>query len=288
MVDIFLLEQLVTFAHAGTLSRAAHELHISQPALSRSMKRLEDLFGVPLFTRSHSKIAMNETGRLAVRHAERVLEAERDMLDRTRAFDRGLRTVSFGACTTLPAYDLMPVLQESCPGMGVSLTIDDDAALIAQLHRGERQFAILHARPDDADLFCLPYFEERLAVMLPADHALASHTTLAFDDLAGLSILADGGARFWLDVCRRNLPNTRLLLQDTMDALRAVVAASSLPVFSSNCAQRQNTEPPGRVTLPLRDDAACVMYQLACLDENRTRWEPVFAEARRRRDALPS
>ena len=50
MVEIFLLEQFVAFAQCGTLSRAAVQLHISQPALSRSMKKLEDLFGIPCST----------------------------------------------------------------------------------------------------------------------------------------------------------------------------------------------------------------------------------------------
>ena len=78
MVEIFLLEQFVAFAQCGTLSRAAARLHISQPALSRSMKKLEDLFGVPLFDRAKSRIALNETGKVAARYALRVLEAARE------------------------------------------------------------------------------------------------------------------------------------------------------------------------------------------------------------------
>ena len=51
MIDIFLLEQLDAFARTGTLSRAAEELHITQPALSRNMKKLEATLGVSLFNR---------------------------------------------------------------------------------------------------------------------------------------------------------------------------------------------------------------------------------------------
>ena len=50
MIEIFLLEQLVAFSACGTLSRAAEELHITQPALSRSMKKLETAFGVSFLT----------------------------------------------------------------------------------------------------------------------------------------------------------------------------------------------------------------------------------------------
>ena len=111
MVEIFLLEQLVTFAKYGTLSKAAEELHITQPALSRSMKKLENEFGVSLFDREKSKIRLSETGKIAVQYAEKVLEAEREMLDRTAVFDRSMRTIAVGACAALPINALMPLFQ---------------------------------------------------------------------------------------------------------------------------------------------------------------------------------
>ena len=51
MLDLLELEQLAAFAEYGTLSKAAQELHISQPTLTRTLKRLEEEFGVPLFVR---------------------------------------------------------------------------------------------------------------------------------------------------------------------------------------------------------------------------------------------
>ena len=66
MMELYLLEQLIAFSRQGTLSGAAEELHISQPALSQSMKKLEESLGVSLFERSKNKIALNENGIMAV------------------------------------------------------------------------------------------------------------------------------------------------------------------------------------------------------------------------------
>ncbi|MCM1155375.1 MAG: LysR family transcriptional regulator [Roseburia sp.] len=49
MIEILQLEHLVAFAEYGTLSKAAEELHISQPTLTRSMKKIEEEFRAPLF-----------------------------------------------------------------------------------------------------------------------------------------------------------------------------------------------------------------------------------------------
>ena len=79
MMELYLLEQLIAFSRQGTLSGAAEELHISQPALSQSMKKLEESLGVSLFERSKNKIALNENGIMAVQLGEKLLEQSREM-----------------------------------------------------------------------------------------------------------------------------------------------------------------------------------------------------------------
>ena len=77
MVDLYELKQLTAFADLGTLHRVAEEFHLSTPSITRSMQHLEQYFGVPLFTRGKNKIGSNETGKLAVDHARKLLaEAE--------------------------------------------------------------------------------------------------------------------------------------------------------------------------------------------------------------------
>ena len=56
MIELYLLEQIDAFARFGTLSEAARTLHISQPALTRSMRKVEELMGIPLFHRDKRKL----------------------------------------------------------------------------------------------------------------------------------------------------------------------------------------------------------------------------------------
>ena len=94
MIEIHLLEQLVTFAQCGTLSAAAEKLHTSQPALTRSMKKLETLLDVTLFYRSKNRLVLNECGKLAVTWANRVLEENREFERRVKAYDRSFHTIT--------------------------------------------------------------------------------------------------------------------------------------------------------------------------------------------------
>lgn len=75
MVDIKVLEQLQVFRDHRTLRQTAALLHISQPALSQSMKRLEEELGIPLFDRrNNNRIALNENGRKLASYADEALK----------------------------------------------------------------------------------------------------------------------------------------------------------------------------------------------------------------------
>ena len=77
MIEIHLLEQLAAFEEYKTLSKAAEKLLVSQPALSRSMHKLEDRMGVPLFDRQKNKISLNKNGELVAEYAKQILNKEK-------------------------------------------------------------------------------------------------------------------------------------------------------------------------------------------------------------------
>lgn len=120
MIELCLLEQLIAFSQQGTLSGAAEELHISQPALSQSMKKLEENLGVSLFERTKNRLVLNENGILAVQLGKTLLEQSREMEERLRLFDRSRRTISLGVCAPVPLWDLSPLLTRLYPQMTVS------------------------------------------------------------------------------------------------------------------------------------------------------------------------
>lgn len=116
MVELSQLEQLLLLAECGTLSRAAEQLHLSQPALSRSMQRLETELQVTLFDRQKNKIALNDNGRMAVEYARRIVGETRDMAARIQAFDRSQRTILVGSCAPAPPVGDFPDAVGIVPG----------------------------------------------------------------------------------------------------------------------------------------------------------------------------
>lgn len=130
MIEHEHLRHLEAFARYGTLSKAAEELHISQPTLTRSMQKLEDEIGVPLFLRTKNHLEFNANGELAADYARRILEQTDSMVERVRALDRAGRTISIGSCAPMPMLTAVRNATHLYPEMTISSECRDCEPLI--------------------------------------------------------------------------------------------------------------------------------------------------------------
>ena len=277
MIETYLLEQFVAFARFGTLLKAAEELHITQPTLSRSMKKLEDELGVSLFRRENSKLSLNETGEVAAEYAEKVLSANQDFIDHVISFDRNLRTVSIGSSSPFPINELMPTLQGQLPGKTILTELsDNDERLITGLKNHQYDMVILHTLPEDKSLFCQRYMEERIYISIAEDHPLAKKESVTFDELKDIRILVSANIGFWMDICKKHLAVSDLLVQSSTDALDELADASSLPIFNSDRMIELGYEAPRRVSVPISDDDAHATYWVVCRAEDQRNLRSIF------------
>ena len=87
MLNLNELEQFVLFAEHGTLLKVSEITNISQPTLTRSMKHVEDAFGVSLFKRGKNRLELNKTGQKAIIYARQILDAEKNAIQAVTEFD---------------------------------------------------------------------------------------------------------------------------------------------------------------------------------------------------------
>lgn len=264
MPEIHQLEQLVSVAKYGNLSKAAEELHISQPALSRSMQKLESELEVSLFERQKNKIAFTPTGEMAVEYAQKVLDQMQDMISRIHSYDRSLHTLSIGSCAPAPLWDIVPVLSSLYSDMTISYDIKEQDKLLQGLADHTYQLIITTFPINDSDIYCTKYGEERLLFSLPPGHALSSAKGLHFKDLDGETMLLFSKIGFWHEVHKKKMPSTHFLLQDEQFAFTELVRASALPSFTSDLALKRGYLSDNRVIVPILDEEAHATYYCSC------------------------
>lgn len=264
MVETHYWEQLAAIAEASTLTEAAEALHLTQPALSRSMRRLEAQLGVELFDRSHARASLNENGALAAHLAGRLLEQEAELVERVRALDRSRRTIVLVSCASFPVREIVPVLGDLYPGMVVTSEVADDDAVEERLSGPGNVLAVARRPVDAPGVVCRPYLDERLYLSVDEDDPLAGLGAVSFADFDGTTMLLYAHTGVWQEVVERELPNTRFLLQDDMATFRELVASTTLPSFTSSWHLGRGGVPSGRVAVPITDEDATLTYHLCC------------------------
>ena len=257
--EIYQLEQLLAFAECGTLSGAAERLHLSQPALSRSMQRLEAELQVPLFDRQKNKIEFNENGRMAAEYARQVMEKCQDMISRVQAFDRSRRTILLGSCAPAPLWEIPPVLSDLYPDRTISSEMRENRVLLQGLRDGVYQLIILPYPVEEPGIACVKYGEEHLFFSLPPAHPLSGSRALYMRDLNGETMLLRNRLGFWRELTVRKMPDTRFLEQEDI-AFDELVRSSALPIFTTDVALAREGTPLNRVNIPILDEEANVTY----------------------------
>ena len=277
MIEIYLLEALCALYDYGTLSAAAEHLHISQPALSRSMQKLEDLLAVSLFDRTKNRIALNETGKMAAAMARRILESEEDMITAVRNYDSSLHTVSAGYCAPGPMMEMPLNLTQIYPKMKVSSEMENEEALLKGLKSGKYGFVILSHAYEDEDTICIPCGSESLYFSLIPAHpaALFKNQGLSFSQMNGETFVMAGEIGIWRDLTMQMMPDSKFVLQDSLEALTAVINASTLPAFASDLTIRlfRSRENSSRIFIKITDPEATMHYHCVILKKNRERYE---------------
>ncbi len=277
MIELSLLRQFLSFAECGTLSAASEQLHISQPALTHSMQKLEELMEVPLFDRKKNRITLNENGRLLAEHAAKLLDQEQDMIERIRRFDRSRRTITLGSCAPVPVADLVPLLTRLFDGMTIASEIcGSDGELCAGLRKNRYQLVVLSEKPEADDMYFFAYRQEKLFLALPLEHPLASLSKIRLSDIDGQNLLLYTKIGFWHNMCREKLPNAHFLFMNEQSAFNEVAETSAFPSFISDAFAIPETYAGRKKVVPILDPEASVTYYCTCLLTERKRLEPLF------------
>ena len=272
MIELAQLQQLIAVSEQGTISAAAEELHLSQPALTRSLQRLEGELGVVLFDRKRNRAALNRVGEQAVARAKAVLGAVDDMAMELRLYAARLSTIAIGSCGPAPMWDLAAELAERCPEKTLSTELGDTETLLAGLKRGNYRLILTDRLIEQTGILCGKYTQERLYVALPPKHPLSARPSIRLAELGQESILAYRDMGIWQRIVQNN-PQLHYLVQSDRGTLAELVQATDLPCFSSNLTATRFLGRSNRVTVPLEDEEASVTFYLCARENDRILFE---------------
>lgn len=187
-MDFRHLRQFVVLAETLNFRKAAERLHMSQPPLSVSIRKLESELGVALFDRGKEGVRLTKSGEAALQDARRALFHAGQFMQSARAAAQGergeLRIGFVGSAIQgiLPA--LVPVFRQRHPGVQLVLRESRSVRIIDALETGAMDIGILRVPvPARTQLRMQSLRTEQLLLAVPLKHALAEAATVRMADL---------------------------------------------------------------------------------------------------------
>ena len=112
-MDLMTLVSFLKICDLNNITHAAQELHITQPALSRRIKQLEEDLGVELLTRDGPRLKVTQAGKMFYYEAKDLIEKENAIREKVRKFQTGVTgTLHLGVSTHVPTVALIPAISE--------------------------------------------------------------------------------------------------------------------------------------------------------------------------------
>lgn len=258
-MDLRALRHFVTLVRRGSFVAAADELNLTQPALSRSLRALEDELGLKLIERHRNGCVPTPAGELLLRDAAPILRQSAMLRHNLRAYAKGdLGHLRFGAAP-LPATLIVPRLLSDMsreqPGLTLGVALGSMTSLLEQLHQDYIEFVLCAESrlPRDPALTVTPIFDIPLCWLARDDHPLAKRHNLTIDDLRHFPFAC---VRSAFSRAHEGAPDTLLDLPVAIGCDDYAILLATIRNCDAICLASSALLPanPGLVALEVQDD----------------------------------
>ncbi|MGF7216975.1 DNA-binding transcriptional LysR family regulator [Spirosoma lacussanchae] len=217
MLD-FRLNVFYTVAKRLSFTKAAAELYVTQPAVTKHIQELEHQFGTALFDRRGNQISLTAAGSLLLRHAETIMATYRQLeFDMNALKGEPGGALRLGASTTVAQYVIPPILarfHEQSADVSISLLNGNTEQIEQALLRNDIDLGLVEGRTHHSDIRYTPFVKDELVLICRADHPLADRDDISLDELRATPILLRERGSGSLEVIEHALRGQGIKLTD--------------------------------------------------------------------------
>lgn len=189
----FRLKVFFTVANRLSFTKAATELFISQPAISKHIQELEEEYKIKLFDRNGSKISLTAGGKLLLKHSKSIFEIYREIhFDMGTLIDQQQGILRLGASTTISQYVIPPLLarfHQKMKGIKVNLLNGNTEQIENALLNKEIEIGIVEGQSKNKSIKYSPFLKDELVLVCNSKNPLVSKKEITKDDLKSMQFV---------------------------------------------------------------------------------------------------
>lgn len=277
-MDMTQLLSFTTIAKYNSVTKAAEQLHVSQPAMSAMLKKFEAEVGVALFERTANRILLNAAGEIALMYAESILRnVEQMKADVRQTADTKHLAVAF--CDPGIQWYCVPAFSAACPDIVIQPFLYQDGDEVKLLKRRMYDVVVSPAAICCADIVTKPFLEDRVYISAASDSPEGQADSISLRQLRGQPFLISNIGGYFLKTIERIIsqenPKVTLIKNDWM-ITQQLIRTTNIAATSSTMAVATKLRDDGahRVLVPVSDRELHITYYINYLKEHR---QPVRA-----------
>ncbi len=181
------MEALIYLVEERSFSRAAARMLLTQPALTKQIRHVEDCLGVKVVNRSRDGVSLTPEGKILYDAVRRIVRLRRDAADKIDQLRKQPCGDVYLSASTIPATYILPravsAFKKEHPDIRIFLKTEDSEEVINQVLDREVEIGFIGKSPQNAKLIAEPVWHDRLILVVPADHRWTKKESVAVSEL---------------------------------------------------------------------------------------------------------
>ena len=240
MIFDFRLQVFHTVARRLNFTKAASELYISQPAVTKHIHELENQLKIKLFDRNGSKIKLTQAGEILLNHAEHIFDIYRTIeFDLNSLANRQSGILRLGASTTNAQYILPPILaafHKKFPDIHITLTIDNTEQIEQALQDKKIDLGVIEGYSKNSGIKYTEFLKDEIVLVSSTKNSLVTSASIQPEQLKQIPLLLREPGSGTLEVISHALKIVGINISDLRSEMQLGGSESmKMYILHSNC-----------------------------------------------------
>ena len=181
------MEAIVSLVQEGSFSRAAKKMLLTQPALTKNIKNIENCLGVRVVNRSTSGISLTPEGKIIYEYAQRIIQLRNDAGEKIMQLQENTGGEIYIGASTIPATYILPhalsLFRKKHNNVRAHVQTADSAEIMNMVLAGEVEIGLIGKEPLNRKLRAEPLWKDRLVLAVPRRHPWCRREFITIEEL---------------------------------------------------------------------------------------------------------
>lgn len=287
-MDITALEYFKIIAESGSLTKAAQQLHITQPAMSAMLKKLEDELGTPLFDRSPNRIYLNKTGEIALIHVNTILRNVEQMKADVLSTAKQSQTLAIAFCDPGVRWFSVPRFSVAHPEIQVRDDLYEGEDAVKLLSERVYDLMVTPQKIQDTRVQSLPFLHDQVYLSIPGSSNLAGNSNISIREIPAQPLLYPQIGGYFLTQLEKVITEDHLpitLVKNNYNVTQHLIRTTNFLATVSTLSMDLRNDGTHRSLVPLSDPELNVLYYISYLKTNREKVKVFLQWSKEQQDA---